>query len=246
MLAVEVKLSSGQRLTRHHLFIIGSTALWLMGLALIVKASLDQTSAPPWGNPRGDHLLTATGEGSQVGQRFTAPLPGLYRIQIGMADATTGAMQPITFHLKKDQADAEDLWSASLSESSAQADRLYAVEFPPLRDSRGQTYTFYLESVSATAEEAGSVRYSPSARLEGASAYLDGQPVAGNLQFLTYYTLRTRDKANLLLSRMAEGRPYLLGAKGLYIALAAACILALGTFLIRAAQAILREQEDDL
>lgn len=246
MLVVKVKLSSGQRLTRRHLFIIGSTALWLMGLAFIVKASLDQTPAPPWGNPRGDQLLTATGEGSQVGQRFTAPLPGLYRIQVGIADITAGDMQPITFHLKEDQAGAEDLWSASLSEGNAQADRLYDIEFPPLRDSKGQAYYFYLESISATEDEAVAARYSPSDRLESASAYLDGQPVAGNLQFLTYYTLRTRDKADLLLSRMAEGRPYLLGSKGFYIALATAYVLVLGAFLIRGAQAILREQEEDL
>jgi hypothetical protein len=246
LLVVKVKLSSGQRLTWHHVFILGSTALWLMGLALIVKASLDQTSAPPWGNPRGDQLLTAIGEGSQVGQRFTAPLPGLYRIQVGLADATTGDMQPIIFHLKEDKADADDLWSATLSEGSAQADRLHDVEFPPLRYSKGQIYTFYLESVSATAEQKVSARYSPSARLEGASAYLDGQPVAGNLQFLTYYTLRTRDKADLLIGRMAESRPYLLGTKGFYIALAAVYVVVLGAFLARAAQAILREQEGDL
>jgi hypothetical protein len=110
----------------------------------------------------------------------------------------------------------------------------------------GQTYYFYLESANTTAEEAIAARYNPNARLEGASAYLNGQPVAGNLQFLTYYTLRTRDKAALLLSRMAEGRPYLLGTKGFYIALAAAYILALGAFLIRAAQVILRKQEEDL
>jgi hypothetical protein len=246
LLVVKVKLSSGQRLTRRHLFIIGSTALWLTGLALIVKASLDQTSAPPWGNPRGDHVLIATAEGSQVGQRFTAPLPGLYRIQVGLADATAGDMQPIAFHLKKDLADAEDLWSASLSEGSAQVDRLYDVEFPPLRGSKGQTYIFYLESASATAEGVVAARYSPSVRLESASAYLDGQPVAGNLQFLTYYTLRTRDKADLLLSRMAASRPYLLGSKGLYIGLAVAYALVLGIFSVRVAQTILREQEKDL
>jgi hypothetical protein len=241
LLVVKMKLSPGQRLTRRHLFIIGSTALWLMGLALIVKASLDQTSAPPWGNPRGDNLLTAIGEGSQVGQRFTAPLPGLYRIQIGLAGDMAGDMQPIAFHLKKDPADAEDLWSASLSEGSAQANRLSDVAFPPLRDSMGQTYYFYLESTNTTAEEAIAARYNPDARLEGAGAYLNGQPVTGNLQFLTHYTLRTRDKAALLLSRMAEGRPYLLGTERFYIALAAAYILALGAFLIRAAQVILRE-----
>lgn len=246
MLVVKVKLNSGQRLTRRHLFILGCTVLWLMGLALIVKGSLDQVSVPPWGNPRGDHLLTTTGAGGQVGQRFTAPLPGLYRIQVGLGDAMAGDIEPIAFHLKKDPADAKELWSADLTEGGTQADQLSDLAFPPLRDSMGQTYYFYLESTNMKAEEEIAVRYNPDARLEGASAYLNGQPVVGDLQFLTYYTLRTRDKANLLLSRMAEGRPYLLGTEGFYIALAAAYVLALGAFLARAAQAILREQKEDL
>jgi len=245
LLVVNVKLSSGQHLARRHLFIIGSAALWLMGLALIAKVSLDQLSAPPWGNPRGEQLLAATDEGSQIGQRFTAPLPGLYRIQVGLAGAEAGDMQPITFHLKRDLADAGDLWSASLSVGGAQEDRLYDVEFPPLRDSKGEAYHFAFEPAGTTTEPV-SARYSPSARLDGAGAYLNGQPVPGNLQFLTYYTLRTRDKANLLLSRMAASRPYLLGTEGFYIALAGAYVLALGAFLVRAAQAILREQEKDL
>jgi hypothetical protein len=73
LLVVNVKLSSGQRLTRRHLFIMGSTALWLMGLAFIVRVSLNQLSAPPGGNPRGEQWLAATDEGSQAGQRFTTP-----------------------------------------------------------------------------------------------------------------------------------------------------------------------------
>jgi hypothetical protein len=157
-----------------------------------------------------------------------------------------GDIQPIAFHLKRDPADSEDLWSADLTEGGTQADRLSDLAFPPLRDSMGQTYFFYLEPTNTKAKEGIAARYNPDARLEGASAYLNGQPVVGNLQFLTYYTLRTRDKANLLLSRMAEGRPYLLGTKGFYIALAAAYVLALGAFLARAAQAILREQKENL
>jgi hypothetical protein len=41
------------------------------------------------------------------------------------------------------------------------------------------------------------------------------------LTFQTYYSLRTREKVDLLLERMAQGRPYFLGSRGSYVILAA-------------------------
>jgi hypothetical protein len=89
------------------------------------------------------------------------------------------------------------------------------------------------------------VRYGPQSILEGGSAYVNGQPVTGNLQFQTYFSLRTREKAELLLTRMAEGRPYLLGVKGFYIGLAVVYALVLLTFLLQIARVILEEHKEE-
>jgi hypothetical protein len=78
--------------------------------------------------------------------------------------------------------------------------------------------------------------------LEGASATLNGQAVDGNLKFRTYYSLRTRDKVDVLLTRMAAGRPYLLGSKGFYAGLAVAYVIVLGIFLWYVAQTILEDE----
>jgi len=206
--------------------------VWLVALALVVKTSLDRLTVPPWGNPAGDGPpLQVSGE-TQVGQQFTAPLPGLYRIEVMLDRPATGGSRQLTFHLKTDPAATTDLWTAHLNTGEIQQGVPYGFEFPPLRHSKGQTFYFYLEG------EGVAVRYSPEAVLEGASACLNGRPLAGELQFRTFYTLRTRDKADLLLSRMAEGRPYLFGAKGFYVALALTYALVLALFLLHMARAI--------
>jgi len=212
--------------------------VWLVALALVVKTSLDRLTVPPWGNPAGDGPpLQVSGE-TQVGQQFTAPLPGLYRIEVMLDRPATAGSRPITFHLKTDPAATADLWTAPLNTGEIQQGVPYGFEFPPLRHSKGQSFYFYLESADSESGEGVAVRYSPEAVLEGASACLNGRPLTGELQFRTFYTLRTRDKADLLLSRMAEGRPYLLGAKGFYVALALTYALVLALFLLHTARAI--------
>ena len=71
---------------------------------------------------------------------------------------------------------------------------------------------------------------------------MNGQAVGGNLKFRTFYSLRTRDKVDLLLARMAAGRPYLLGTKGFYVGLAIAYGIVLGIFLWYVAQTILEDE----
>jgi hypothetical protein len=229
--------------TKRYLAILGLMALWMIALTIIAGTSVNSLSAPPWGNLIGgpESVSPRVAENTHVGQLFTAQLPGLYRIELTLVPATVTPAHRVTFHLKADPA-SKDLWTAELPTHDLQADKLYGFEFEPIRDSQGQTFYFYLESPESTPADAIAVGYSPNAILEGASAYLNGQPVAGNLQFHTYYSLRTRDKFDLLLSRMAEGRPYMFGTKGFYIGLAVAYVLVLGMFLLQTAKALLKEE----
>jgi hypothetical protein len=213
------------------LFVLGVTLVWLGALALIGKAAVDRLSVQPWGNGLGDRLSPEVVGATEVGQRFTAPLPGLYRIDVMVESATGAVSRPLLFHLRTDPAAATDLHKLTISPGNLEPDRPLSVEFEPIRTSQGETYYFYLESPESVPAESVAVRYSPDAVLEGASAYVDGRPVAGNLEFRTFYTLRTRDKVDLLLTRMAEGRPYLLGKKGFYVGLAAVYALVLSVFL---------------
>jgi hypothetical protein len=211
-------------------------------MVLVAYSSANRVSVAPWGNPLGDSHLAEVAGDTRVGQQFTAPFPGLYRIEVTLDRGAVRTMHPVTFHLVADPADGEELWAASFNTSDVQDGTPQGFEFPPLRDSQGQSYYFYLQSTDSIPGDAVAVGYSADAFVDGASAYLDGQPVAGNLQFFTYYTLRTRDKVDLLLTRMAEGRPYFLGTKGFYVGLAIAYVLVLGLFLWQIAQAVLEEE----
>jgi len=230
--------------TKRRLFILGLMALWMIALVVVAKTSVDHLSVPPWGNPVGESLSAEVAGNTHVGQMFTAPLPGLYRIEIAWVPAPIAKAQCVIFHLKTDPASTQDLWTADVDTRSVQGGMPYGFEFEPMRNSKGQAYYFYLESPGSAPGDAITVRYNPNAVLEGGSAYLDGQPVAGNLQFHTFYSLRTRDKIDLLLTRMTEGRPYLFGTKGFYIGLAVAYVLVLGAFLLQIARAVLEDLEE--
>ena len=229
-------------MSKRRLFVLGSTVVWVAVLALLVKTSVDRVSAPPWGNPMGESGALAMQTGNRVGQQFTAPFPGLYRIDVMLNPAPTTATQLVTMHLKTDPAAVTDLWASSFRSGDLQAGLPYRAEFAPLRDSKDRTYYFYLESPDSGPGETVTARYSPDAILDNAGAYVNDRPVAGNLQFTTHYTLRTRDKVDLLLSRMAEGRPYWWGTKGFYAGLAVVYLLLLAAFLWQAGRAVLKRE----
>lgn len=223
-------------------FVLVTGVLWAIAMVLVVKISIDRLSVAPWGNPMGESQLAEVAGDTLVGQQFTAPFSGMYRIEVALDPSTAHNVHWVTFHLTGDPSGVEDLRTIDLNTSDLQDGMPYGFEFPPLRDSKGQSYYFYLQSTDSTPGDAVSVRYSPDAFVDGASAYLNGQPVAGNLQFHTYYTLRTRDKVDLLLARMTEGRPYFLGSKSFYIGLAITYALVLGIFLWQIARVVLEQE----
>ncbi len=217
---------------------------WLVALSAVAKHAVDRLEVQPWGNPMSDGVSAPLAGDTRVGQMFTAPLPGLYRIEVSLVPGTGDVAQPVVFHLKTSPAGDEDLYSLEFNTAQIEAGAPLGFDFAPMRDSKGQSFFFYLESPQSVLAEAPLVRYSPGARLEGASAYLAGQPVAGNLTFHSYYTLRTRDRLDLLLSRISEGRPYLMGRKAFYLLLAAAYVLALGAFLYKVGHHVIKEGDE--
>jgi len=230
-------------MTRRYLLFAAILAAWLIVLSASVKAVVDRIQVPPWGNPaQGTEPIELTG-GTRVGQQFTAPWPGLYAIEVGLDRNTAAADQEITFHLKESTAEEQDLWTATLR--AGEIEEGYAFEFPLFRDSKGKSFYFYLESADATPGSAVAVYYSRGVVLPESSAYLDDRPLSGSLRFQTFYSLRTREKIDVLFTRMAEGRPYFLGRKGFYVGLAALYAVLLGVFLWRIAEIVVREQEKE-
>ncbi len=195
--------------------------LWLAALLFVVKAGVDRFNAPTWGNAVAGDLSPEMAGEAQVGQTWTAPFPGLYRIELFLQPPDSPGGQPVTFHLRPGIGAGPDLWTATIDPEQILAGDPYAVQFEPMRDSKAKTFYFLLESPESRPGEAVQAAYGPGSELEGGSAFLNGRAVPGNLTFQTYYSLRTREKADLLLERMAQGRPSLLSFKGFYVVLAA-------------------------
>jgi len=156
-----------------------------------------------------------------------------------------GTPGDLVLHLRTDPEATVDLRTATINLDGWVADQPFGFAFEPIRDSAGQSYYFFLESPQPAPGQAVAVLYGPEAVLEGAGAYLNGQPLAGNLRFHSYYSLRTRERIDLLLTRMAAGRPYFLGAKGFYVGLALVYGLLVAIFVIQVARAMLAEAEGE-
>ena len=224
------------------IFLVGSGAVWLIVLAVIVITAVDRLSVPPWGNISGDDRSAEIAGSVEAGQQFTAPFPGLHRIEVILDPSSVQNAQPATFRLRDEPAGPNTLAFGEFRTGDIQEKVPYSLEFPPIRDSAGRTFFFSLESPQSSPGDAVTAHYNPDSFLQGANATLNGRAVSGNLKFRTFYSLRTRDKVDLLLVRMAAGRPYLLGTKGFYIGLAVAYVMVLGIFLWYVAQSILEDE----
>lgn len=214
----------------------------LLAAALLLGRLVGRVPVRPWGNPEGASRSPEVQGSTQVGQWFQAPYPGLYRIEVTLDPSSVQSAHTVLFQLKTDPTDAEALWTEEFSTVNIQAGVAQGFEFPPIRDSMGETYFFALASPDSLPGDAIAAGYSPEILLDGARASLNGQPAIGNLQFRTYYSLRTRDRLNLLLARVAQYRTYFLGNRWFYAGLAVAYILVLGAFLWRVGQAVLEEE----
>ncbi len=232
-------------MVKRRLFLTGTLVVWLAVLAIVGKVSIDRLSVPIWGNPTGDASSARVTGSSQVGEVFVAPYHGLYRIEIEVAEGPASDSGQITFHVASSPDATSDLKAHTFDASGILDGSSLSLEFDPIRTSKGQQFYFFVESDSPATAEGITLSYDPQNILDGASAYLNGQPIAGNLEFRTHYSLRTREKVDLLLTRLAEGRPYFLGTRGFYVVLAVAYCVVLGVFLLFVAQRILGDSEGD-
>lgn len=231
-------------MTKRCLFALGSLAIWLVGLTIVVITSLNGLSVPPWGNPSGNELSPEVAGDTRVGQRFVAPLSGLERIDVWFKRLSATEGNRVFFHLKVGEAAAGEVWTAVMDSGDIRDGIPHRFEFPRIADSQGRTFYFYFESPESQPGDAIAVHYGSQAMLEGASAFVDDMPLGGNLRFQTFYEIGTLQKLDLLLGRLAEGRPYLLGTKGFYVGLGIVYILILGVFVYQIAQIVLEDSKE--
>lgn len=107
-------------------------------------------------------------DGVKVGQSFVAHYPGLYRIDVLLTTFDRRQVSDLVFHLQADGPEGAELFTTSLDGAAIVDNAFQPFIFPPLDDSAGRSYFFYLESPGADQDEAAGVRLSNGDRnLEG-------------------------------------------------------------------------------
>ena len=149
-------------------------------------------------------------DGETFGQTFISTGDDLYRIDLGMATFARANSAPVIFHLRNGPESNTDISTITLLASEIQNDRPTSFEFPPLPDSKGKSYYFFIESPQATPGDAITVYASGLDQYPDGMAYRNGKTESADLVFTAY----SRVSFNLsglwgdLRSRISQDIPF--------------------------------------
>jgi len=124
--------------------------------------------------------------GETFGQSFVCTRDNLYRIDLGTATYARVNSAPVIFRLQSSAETSTDIVSITLPGPDIQNERPTSFVFPPLPDSRGKTFYFYIESPEAVPGDAITVYANAHDQYPDGMAYRNGQVVAGDLAFTAY------------------------------------------------------------
>lgn len=163
----------------------------------------------------------------QLGQTFVAPRDGLERVDVLMYGYRRHNTQPVTFHLRKLEADQDEV-SFTFNASEVRGWRWQSFGFPPLADCEGQTYYFFFDSPTSTSEDALTLGGVEGDIYPNGTAVINGHPALADVAFKTYYSnVSPADKLSALATRITEGKPSIWGDARFYVLLSISYILVL-------------------
>lgn len=148
--------------------------------------------------------------GEAFGQSFVSARDNLYRIDLSTATYARTSSAAVIFHLQSSPEAGTDIISITLPGPEIQNERPTSIEFPPLPDSGGQSYYFYIESPEGAPGDAITVYANGYDQFPDGTAYRNGQAVAGDLAF-TAYSRETFTFSGVwhdFLSRVAQDVPF--------------------------------------
>lgn len=124
--------------------------------------------------------------GETFGQSFASTTDLLYRIDLSTATYARANSAPVIFHLQSHPGASSDIYSATVPGPEIQNERPTSFEFPPLPDSQGRSYYFYIESPESTTGNAITVYASALDQYPEGTAYRNSEAVLGDLAFTAY------------------------------------------------------------
>jgi len=124
--------------------------------------------------------------GEAFGQSFVSTHDNLHRIDLATATYARTNSAAVIFHLLDDPEATRDIISITLPEPEIQNERPTSIRFPPLPDSGGRSYYFYIESPEGSPGDAITVYANAQDRYSAGTAYRNHQAVSGDLTFTAY------------------------------------------------------------
>jgi len=165
-----------------------------------------------------------------VGQTFVAPYPGLTRIAVMMQPFDRVNTHEVIFHLKSGREAEQDIVTIRFIPHNLKSKTWYDFSFPPIEDSAGVAYYFYLESPSSTPGNAIAVMGQEGDPYPEGVAYVRGEAVPGDMTFRTYYQASPGRRIDFLLTRFTANKPGVWGNRYFYAGLIVVYLV--GTFVL--------------
>jgi hypothetical protein len=169
-----------------------------------------------------DRVTGALLAGQASGQTLVAEMGGLYRVDVYFAVYGQPTSGTVVFHLKRSPAAATDLATVRVPATQIRNKQFQAFEFAPLPAAlKGESLYFYVESPdSAPAQIIAAWGYA-------ADLYPGGQAVfasatgggAADLAFRAFYLPNAPERLAVVLNRLVEQKPWVLGWRGWYVVL---------------------------
>ena len=122
-----------------------------------------------------------------VGQTFVSREANLNGIEVMLATYDRKNTKLVIFHLRESPQSSVDIFREEIAASDVTDNAWHSFRFPPLEDSKGKSYYFYLESPESRLGNAITAWMSSTNAYDGGALMRNHQPDEGDLAFRTYY-----------------------------------------------------------
>lgn len=217
----------------------------LLLLAVILRFSLDRIVITPEEQTLNRVLAGEIRGTITIGQTFTAPYNGLYRIDVMMATYARQNTQDVIFHLRESPEEEVDLAKIVVNASELEDNTFWPFTLDPIRDSAGRSYYFFFESPQSVPGDAVTIWGLFEDTYPDGQGFRNHRGGAGDLSFLTYYRPSLLEKADILLDRLAANKPLFWGDRRFYLLLALLYLSLFAFFWVAVAGQLAGHEKDE-
>lgn len=162
------------------------------------KAELNQEARTGW---------VGLHQGQTIGQSFVGSADNLSGIKLFTRNPNLANREPIIFHLRESLTSDKDLVTLTFSGAIVGWDYALRIAFPPIGNSFGKSFNFFLESPTTEASQAIEFGYNQNNNYKNGEAFVNEKATGGDLFFVTFYKTNLGDfvasSINNLFSRVS-------------------------------------------